>query len=917
MFSRWRVRRASPNRIPMSAPDPLQALATGACVVTPNNRLARALSARHDASMTASGKAAWPAARVLPWGTWLALLWRAAEDAGATSARLLAPVESNWLWQRIVAEDPALPAGLADVRGVAELAAQAWSLVHAWGAGGPSWRAWRDTAQAPAGSDAEAFTRWAERYQRELGEREGVDGAVLADALAAAAPRLATPLSAAHEPVLLAGFLELTPQQERLLAALRAAGLRIGLAAEPPARGHVERVVAATPRDEIVLALQWARERALAAPGALVGVAVNGLAARREEVRALAQDVLCPGLQLPGHAAAERPFDLSLGLPLADDPIVAAALGWLGLAHGGLDRAAAAALMRSPFGPGRWTLRARLEKAWIEESRARITAAHVVDALTAQDAAAGVRLRAALAAVTLTRTLAPREWAAQWRLFLSRCGWPGEATLTGAQYEAQQAFARVLDDFQRLDALGVRLAPAAALAQLRDLCAGTVFQPQGPGGPVLVMGLLEAASVSFDALWVAGLSGQEWPPAPQPNALLPLGWQREREVPRASAARELAFARRVTERVLRCAPEVVVSAPAVLADATARPTALLDGAWPALTRPEAQDSAQRSAVARATESVRDDRAPPLAAGAAPGGTGAIAAQSDCPFKATAQYRLRTEPWPEPAEGLDPLERGQLVHALMAAFWDDVRTHDALVALDAAALAVRVDAAATRALAGFPAARWNALPPVIAAAEKLRLPLIAADWIDTIERPRAAFVVERIEAKTTVEMAGLTFRLTLDRVDALAGGGHAIIDYKTGMVDSTRAWFAWRPRAPQLGVYLLALQGETPPVAVRAMAYGRLKAGEIAAIGFAADSAQWPALTAAAKLRDLAGWPGIEAFFAQRLPAIAQELRDGVATVTPRVTGGSPCRICARQSLCRIHAVRAYAAEEEEGGDGGA
>ena len=121
-----------------------------------------------------------------------------------------------------------------------------------------------------------------------------------------------------------------------------------------------------------------------------------------------------------------------------------------------------------------------------------------------------------------------------------------------------------------------------------------------------------------------------------------------------------------------------------------------------------------------------------------------------------------------------------------------RTHDALVALDAAALAARVDAAAAQALAAFPAARWSALPPVIAAAERVRLPIIATDWIETIELPRAGFVVERIEAKATVELADLTFRLTLDRVDSLAGGGHAIVDYKTGQVDSTKAWFWQRP-----------------------------------------------------------------------------------------------------------------------------
>src|SRR6185295_14651657 len=106
----------------------------------------------------------------------------------------------------------------------ADLAAQAWQLVHGWGAGGESWRGWRDTALAAPGSDVDTFIRWAERYQRDLAQRDAIDIALAADALAALA---------AHMPgwrgarVLLAGFLEISPQQQRLLASVRGAGMSL------------------------------------------------------------------------------------------------------------------------------------------------------------------------------------------------------------------------------------------------------------------------------------------------------------------------------------------------------------------------------------------------------------------------------------------------------------------------------------------------------------------------------------------------------------------------------------------------------------------------------------------------------------------------------------------------------------------
>jgi probable DNA repair protein len=893
----------------MPSHDPAAALAAGLTVLTPNNRLARTLIARHDDAMARQGKRTWPAGRALPWSAWLAVLWREAlaEHVDAATVRLLSAVEADYLWQQVVDDDPALGTGLLDARAAARLAGEAWDLVHAWGAGGESWRAWRDTALAPAGSDVENFARWAERYQHELVNRQVVDLARLADVLAASAPAM-TPWR--DRVVVLAGFMEFSPQQERLIAALRGAGMRVEIAMSQARTAAIERVIAPNARDELRLALEWARDRVASNPAAFVGIALQDLADRRDDVRALAEEVLCPVLQLPGQGDAPRPYDISLGKPLADNPVAAAALALIALAHGDLGRAEAAALFRSPFVPGEWTERAGCERVWLDDSRARITWTDAAGTMARLAPDLASRMRDAASSFVVSRALSPRDWVTQWRTLLSRVGWPGAAPLAGASFEAQQALDRALEDFARVGQVEARLRPHEALRTLRDVATKTIFQPQGAPARIVIAGLLEAASVTFDALWIAGLSSQQWPPAPRPNPLLPVAWQRERGVPRSSAARELDFARNLTRRLVGCAANVVLSAPAMLADYPTRPSALVEGDWLATPQPPADDSVARIAAAKAIESVRDDRAPALAAGEVAGGAGAIASQSDCPFKAMAQYRLRVEPWPDAAEGLSASERGQLVHAMMAAFWTRLGTHEALLALDGQALRERIDAAAQEALQQIPSARWHALPPVIASAEALRLPEIAAQWIETFERTRPPFTVLRTESKGIVELGGLTFRLKLDRVDRLSDGSSAIIDYKTGLVDSTKTWFTYRPRSPQLGVYLLALQSETPPVDVSAVAYGRLKAGELEVVGITAHPATWPALEDASKRDEPSGWSGIARFWRERLPAIAAEMREGIATVTPRGPKNSPCRVCRRQSFCRIRSSTQEGTEAE-------
>ncbi len=888
------------------------ALAAGTTVVTPNKRLARALVARHDASMARAGCRAWPAARALPWHAWLQTLWQDVCDAEAMAPlpRLLAPIESRYLWERVIADEGIVPASLLDSNAAAVLAEEAWELVHGWGAGGESWRAWRGGAEVADDSDPAAFARWAEAYRRELDRYALVDMARLPDALTQAAH--AVPGWRDGNAVWV-GFLELSPQQLRLRERLSGAGMAITVVPAASGPANVQCATAATPREEVRMALTWARALADESPECTIGIAIEDLAARRDEVRALAEEVLCPALQLPGHADAARPYDLSLGASLSETPMVAAALSLLALARDRIEAPAAALLLRSPYLPGPWTARAGCERKWLEESRAELAWDDVLATLAETAPALAARWRAVAVRAVRSGTASPRAWVGRWRGLLEQCGWPGDIAPKGADFECRNAWERMLEEFSRIGHVDDRMPAARALRVLRDLTARTIFQPEAPPVAIAIMGILEAAALPLDALWVAGLSAQRWPPPPRPNPLLPLRWQRERGVPRSSAARELEYTQILTACLAGGAAQVVMSAPASIDDYPGMPSALIDPSAPALTPPpQRPDSARTIAASRAIEAVADTRAPTLAPGALKGGAGVIAAQADCPFRAVAQYRLDARPWPRAAEGLDYMERGQLVHASLAEFWRDVRTHAALCALDSETLAQRVELAVAAARSAVPTFRWQMLPPAVAAAEARRIAQICVAWLDEIDRARPAFTVWAVEHPAELTLRGLTLRMRLDRVDVPSDGGAVIIDYKTGHADSPKSWFAARPRSPQLGLYALALQADATTTALRAVAYARVKAGAIAALGIAADDTVWPALTDAGKLDEPTGWAGVLQWWEHQMAYIAGEVREGLATVTPR-DGGAPCRSCGLQPLCRIGAVGLAAVGEAERG----
>jgi probable DNA repair protein len=895
----------------------LEAAARGATLVTPNKRLAREIIAQHDTAQRVAGRKAWVAARALPWRRFVIEFWQAALDAGlALPPRQLDATQAAHLWRHIVEADLAARP-LVDVDATAELAGDAWELVHAHGAGGDSWRGFTG-----AGEDVDAFVRWAGAFVSETGRLDALDLPRAADWLARNAAVLP---GVASLDVAFCGFVESTPQQRRLADALTTAGAKVALidaGAAVKLAPSARLVVAASIRDELVRALDWARARALADPEARVGIVVPDLAARRAEVRALADDLLCPALQWPDALDRPRPYDLSAGESLASVPLVAAALSLVALAHGSLDVADAALLVRSPSlpdGEARFPRRAALERRWREEGTHELALPAIVAALDRDGDPLARRWAVLTSRMRVPSRASPRSWADTWRAWLDAAGWPHGRALGSAEFQARGAWDEVLAEFVRLGAVSPQLARDDALAALRRATAGRLFQPESAGARIEILGMLEAGGLAFDALWVCGLTAEAWPAAAQPHPLLPIAWQRERGVPHSHAGRELDYARRLTAQLSRAAPEVEFSYPSRIDDHPQTPSPLIAAlAASTLEDPSVAGTARAMFEVRGElDRLPDTLAPPVAAGAhLRGGAGLVDAQSACPFKAVAIHRLAAREWPAGGAGLTPIEQGAIVHATLAAFWREVRDHATLVAMDDAGL----DAAIARAVAigrhALEASRWSSLPPVVAASEDRHVAALVRQWLVDVERTRGPFDVIETEARREVSLAGMTLDVTLDRIDRLPGGASAIVDYKTGRAVAPAKWFGERPEAPQLALYVLA-HAQSGGAAPAVLAYGEVRPGAARAVGIAGDAMAWPALDDAARATGglAADWPAALAALERKVVALGESIRAGDATVTPR--DAKACRYCHVQPVCRIRAVRDLSADPtpEDASDG--
>ena len=222
---------------------------------------------------------------------------------------MLDPSAARELWHTIVIDDHP---SLVDTRGAARYALDAWTTFHAW----------RDQHEgiehvvARAGDDdARCFGRWCDHYAHRLQAVDAIDRAQLTDFLASVANVSWTDSIGR---VALHGFVACTPSQQRLVAALRANGVAVDestIGIRPNAARW--KVACATPSAELVGALGFARMRLQEQPEASIGIVVANLEERRDEVIALAEEILCPERLLRLSADEARPYDVSLGAPLS------------------------------------------------------------------------------------------------------------------------------------------------------------------------------------------------------------------------------------------------------------------------------------------------------------------------------------------------------------------------------------------------------------------------------------------------------------------------------------------------------------------------------------------------------------------------------------------------------------------------
>jgi len=898
---------------------------TAATVVTPNRRLAQALVNDFNQHQRERHQIVWQTPDILPFATFLERIYLNAlySVQNIDIPLLLNAVQAHMLWEKIIQSDDA-GGLLLNITQAARLAFEAWQLLH-------DWQLSDAFEQYPLNEDSIAFRRWSEIYRKHLADNNQTDQACLGELIRilCAQGRVEVP-----DELFCFGFDHFTPQQIAVLKDLKASGSSVVLI-EPQVIGReseddkdthaVKHVCYTDVEDEIYHAAVWARARLEADPSASIGIVAPALTQRRSALQRIFNDVMqpdvCAALPQPyQHYASRLPFNISLGLRLLDYPLIDTALTILMLVSQAVIYDRINSLLRSPFiggGDAEIHDRALLEQKLRRHAAPDLTLEQFVSLLQMlfsdkhPDGHSGIGCPVLLENFSTLLAFCQRDLPQKARHsdyaelildILQIIGFPGERTLDSREYQAFQKWHETVAELAALDLVIPQTSFASAVRRLNHIVSNTVFQPQTPPVPIQILGVLEASGLKFDHLWVMGLSDEQWPLRPRTNPFIPYALQQKSGMPTGSAAEALAFSQRMTVSWMNSANEVVLSHSKFSdgADALETPPSPLIRLIPESSIDLPRYLNHRNLIAQTVrlEYVADDCAPSMAKHEVGGGVAVIKDYAACPFRAWARHRMAVDRVDAPHIGLNAMERGILVHQVLASVWNTFKTRQALGKINQKDLDNILFAASHDAVQSIKRKKPFALSDRFLSIECKRLVRLMREWLEA-EMGRNGFTVEAVEQSHVIQIGELKLQGRMDRVDRLENGMRLIIDYKTSQYEID-TMLGERPDEPQLPLYLVMASPPLPEVS--GIAFATIKSGNMVFSALTQYDDLLPGVDAFDKSGKCDAFPSWAALFDQ-WNAVFLQLADGFMSGDARVMPKKfpeTCRYCDFQSFCRIN-----------------
>ncbi|WP_115708001.1 PD-(D/E)XK nuclease family protein [Legionella sainthelensi] len=825
-------------------------LAQGATVLTPNNRLNESIIQQyftHCNTQTVDKPKCMP---------YRAALIKAYEqlnfiDANGSYPILLSDTQCQYLWRKIIKSEPSITYS----EGLLKSVITAWEHCQQWQINpeNPKFIYTQQTHQ---------FQQWWLEFEKQLKQQHLItEHQLIPHLLNAQYPLFSNS-------IIWVCFDDFTPQQLHLQEQLINQGITQYRYDLKEKSSKIEMLAAQDDKEEYQQLMLWLHLK-IQEGHHRIGVVVPNLEKESNSLQ-----------RMLAHHFDSTFFNVSLGQPLSNFPLVAHALCWLNLDDFTLTQHQASLLLQSPYlGYSKEEFIERTE--YLQESnlleKQLILLKNFIEELHFYTP----KLSNLLSLLIPYPPMAtPQEWASLFEDRLKVLGFPGDYGLNSENYQCLNRFVTLFDELRQLAVFNSYLTKTEALEALCHLAQYTIFQAQKNNAPIQISGLLEASGCEFDSLWVMGLTDHCLPQKVHLSAFVPSYLQRELRMPHSLPDRELRFARQILQRLQRSTDSVVFSFARLQGDNPNLPCSLITK-FPHFNLLPVPNSIYKPQYVTLEEQFSLPVSPEERI---TGGTAILANQAKCPFKAFAEHRLRAKAPLQTTDGLNHKERGKIIHKVMELLWQVLETQEKLQLLAPQILDEYIDKAIHTALSHLNQST-NFLSAPVQEVESTRLKRLIHIYLEW-EKQRAPFTIAALEHSYSINLAGLDIQVRIDRLDQVADKKW-VIDYKSTLPTS-KPWHEERPKEPQLLLYAL-LDDQINTVLLM-----QLKSGKMCCAGLSEEKQTIHGITS---LKKDETWDECRKTWQKQLTHLAKEFQQGYCL--PQPAHPSICQQCDFQNLCRI------------------
>tara|TARA_Y100000389_G_C17466746_1_gene526342 strand:- start:1907 stop:4498 length:2592 start_codon:yes stop_codon:yes gene_type:complete len=742
-------------------------------IITANRHLARLLRKEFIEKKRSSTKDSWRTPTILSWQDWLIFLTTKVFDQ-ENFPTYINKNQSLLLWETILRKEIDNSAVLKS--NLAILCLNTWQITSDWKI------SIADIVKTVQNKDQRLFAQFASRYTSMLERKNLIDDAGLPAVILEYIEKDIIKLSGSHTFV---GFIRERPIIKATQDLLKVKGHEVRII--PAFEFNTEYTLKSYENfsAELRAAGAWARKKYAANPSSRIGIVVSDLDKNTDLITRSVREGLTPGWQY-SHISLKKALNVSYGRQLSDYPSIAILnllIRWL---VQDLSSMEVGALLRSPLLgveniSGRVRLELRLRQIPDRQWSPQMFINEFQSKDNEQDVESWISI---LIKFNSSRQSLPdfasfSEWALVIKEVIDQFNWPGERSLDSPDFQLINRWYELLDEFSQLGIISKKMTPNHAISYLEKMTFNALFQPETKDAIIELLGPLDASGAEFDALWIADVTSNNWPPSRARPYLISKKLQDKNNMPDCNSNEILQHASLLLNNLIASSVSTVVSYSTNIDDSDQTASFLLEQ-----SRHKDQNDLEAPCLHAVSllkinnlEEVNDPVPAVLEGEQIIGGAKTIQQQHEDPISAFLFGRLGINIIYPQVVGLPASMRGSIIHQALYKLYIDLPSRESIRSWSGNALQSRILKAINFAFIEHEDNADNVLIKLLKI-ERRRVEAIFYKLIK-IDSNRPFLNISSVEGRLEFVFRNIRLSLRFDRIDTFSDGTIEIIDYKTG------------------------------------------------------------------------------------------------------------------------------------------